>query len=849
MKNKMKHYPLRHPKAGLSPVLPLLLFMFISLLGFTITFSQTINIPDGISVVRGIKVGFGDPCNKDKDDNPSSHWGEAIRIWQFAEVCIEKGTKLERDGLQKIFNDLATKSGHPEIKHAPIITNGFSWSSGNAYAVTKAFPERIVATVLSGITVSPDEGTLKLPLSIVCNEGDAYERCLNIVNKARAKGAPWAAASRFNGFHGWYNSSVWLFQYVDYFVRTRIPLDKNTLNGPIDLIDIDITKAWLGFRDERHRTMTPRIMPAEKYLGLMNNTYWFPNEGIARAWQSFSNLRDGLYEADTWNDYPYYRTGPYKTTEGSPSVYMYNPAWSLTIPGMYNPSGMTQIVGAYSNGQPLKEALLYDGSVQVGKSTQVPHIAKFSHALATGYHPMTIASILQSGDTLAGAVSVAGIRRNSDLEIKISEPNEGERVTVGSSVKIKATLGTAGASKVELWVDGAMKEESSKAPFEFTWSASGVGEHILELKAFKTSNETFSWPVKISVVDNSVASGIVIQPSENWVKPNESVTYKAIVLDQYGYPMKNPPAVNWAANEGGTITSGVFKGTKMGGPYSVSASIAGIKGEAKAYVSNRIRVNFQPDWAVSPAGFLVDAGKTYGSQDKGMSYGWNSSIRHERQRLTFAGIADQYTTFLPMHGQYDPPYNRTYSNSIWEIAIPNGTYMVHLVAGDMLNQDDNMPFTLPQTKPEGHVYKINVENVLVVDGLPTHEKPWVEGWKSVTVSDGKLTVSNATGQNWNKIDFIEIIPPDDAVSLANLKKNSMVVFPQWSLLNGKWTPLTALPSDAKVSVNSITGAQLWRGAGREANAGIPVTQISAHAQFLMIQIGEQRKIEHLIQLK
>ena len=56
------------------------------------------------------------------------------------------------------------------------------------------------------------------------------------------------------------------------------------------------------------------------------------------------------------------------------------------------------------------------------------------------------------------------------------------------------------------------------------------------------------------------------------------------------------------------------------------------------------------------------------------------------------------------------------------------------------------------------IYKFNVEGVLTVFGAPTSSNPWVEGTRTVTVSDGRLTVSNATGAKNNKIDFIEISP-------------------------------------------------------------------------------------------
>jgi hypothetical protein len=56
-------------------------------------------------------------------------------------------------------------------------------------------------------------------------------------------------------------------------------------------------------------------------------------------------------------------------------------------------------------------------------------------------------------------------------------------------------------------------------------------------------------------------------------------------------------------------------------------------------------------------------------------------------------------------------------------------------------------------------YGINVEGVLTVSGTPTSATRWISGTKTVTVSDGRLTLSNASGANNNKVCFIDISAP------------------------------------------------------------------------------------------
>jgi hypothetical protein len=54
------------------------------------------------------------------------------------------------------------------------------------------------------------------------------------------------------------------------------------------------------------------------------------------------------------------------------------------------------------------------------------------------------------------------------------------------------------------------------------------------------------------------------------------------------------------------------------------------------------------------------------------------------------------------------------------------------------------------------VYKVNAEGVLLVNGTPTTAKRWVEGTATVTVNDGRLTLTSASGAINNKLNFIEI---------------------------------------------------------------------------------------------
>ena len=90
-----------------------------------------------------------------------------------------------------------------------------------------------------------------------------------------------------------------------------------------------------------------------------------------------------------------------------------------------------------------------------------------------------------------------------------------------------------------------------------------------------------------------------------------------------------------------------------------------------------------------------------------------------------------------------PRSQRPGSATSWHIAVPNGTYLVHLVAGDPDYTDS--------------AYRLDVQGTLAVSGTPNSSDHWFEGSVIVTVTNGRLVVTNGTGSSNDKIDYIDII--------------------------------------------------------------------------------------------
>jgi hypothetical protein len=147
-----------------------------------------------------------------------------------------------------------------------------------------------------------------------------------------------------------------------------------------------------------------------------------------------------------------------------------------------------------------------------------------------------------------------------------------------------------------------------------------------------------------------------------------------------------------------------------------------------------IKVNFQPLAAPTAPGYLIDGGQVFGSRGNGFSYGWNASATgFTRDRDLNA--SQKFDTLV---------HTQLYGSRVWEIGVPNGTYSVLIMAGDAQYFDS--------------VYKFNVEGQLTVNGTPSSGNRFISGTKTVTVSDGRLTIANASGAVNNKLAFVEITP-------------------------------------------------------------------------------------------
>ena len=90
--------------------------------------------------------------------------------------------------------------------------------------------------------------------------------------------------------------------------------------------------------------------------------------------------------------------------------------------------------------------------------------------------------------------------------------------------------------------------------------------------------------------------------------------------------------------------------------------------------------------------------------------------------------------------------------NVWQIAVPNGAYSVHVAAGDPLTT--------------GSTGGILVNGVPVLDGTTDAAQPWIEGTITITVADGFITIGAAADAMNIALDFVDIIEVPPVVEFA-----------------------------------------------------------------------------------
>jgi hypothetical protein len=147
-------------------------------------------------------------------------------------------------------------------------------------------------------------------------------------------------------------------------------------------------------------------------------------------------------------------------------------------------------------------------------------------------------------------------------------------------------------------------------------------------------------------------------------------------------------------------------------------------------------VNFAPAAVSVPTGYRADTGAPYGTRGGGLTYGWNvDNSANARDRNAASSPDQRYDTFNHLQ--------KAGGATRWELAVPNGRYLVHVVAGD--------PSAVDST------FRLTVEDQPALSGTPSAAHHWFENTLVVAVSDGRLTIGNGAGAVNDKVSYVDVI--------------------------------------------------------------------------------------------
>jgi fibronectin type 3 domain-containing protein len=178
----------------------------------------------------------------------------------------------------------------------------------------------------------------------------------------------------------------------------------------------------------------------------------------------------------------------------------------------------------------------------------------------------------------------------------------------------------------------------------------------------------------------------------------------------------------------------------------------------------QVKVTFQPSGTPVPAGWTAETG---GAFSEARGFGWLDAATSQPVDRT---IATRYRT-APLGGIAFPSDPRqlglafldnatqpTYTSGVWEYAVPNGEYEVGVSVGDA-NYIDSTHGVQVEGQP------------IIASFVPTASTPFQLGVRDVTVTDGRLTITNSgtnTKINWLSIKGDGLEPGGPVVPLAKI---------------------------------------------------------------------------------
>lgn len=349
-----------------------------------------------------------------------------------------------------------------------------------------------------------------------------------------------------------------------------------------------------------------------------------------------------------------------------------------------------------------------------------------------------------------------------------------------------------------------------------------VADGLLTVDAIGGTNTKLNYLQISRVVTDSTApavpGGLAAQAGDHQVVLSWAPSTSTDVLGYRVYRDGSP------VSGSGLVTANGFADTTAanGGGYSYAITAFDLSGNESvrsgavtatpAAVS--VKVDFGDQATAPPAGYLADYGQAYGVRGNGQTYGWVSLdegtplslVGNGRNRGSTADPDVRLTTLI--HAQLPAGSAGVHTPGSWELAVPNGLYTVTAAVGDPGTAVDST-----------HYLSIEDQNA-VAAFVPTASVKHAIATRTVTVADGKLTLSPQAGTN-TKLEYADVasvpaaaaIPTVRAMTPANLATG---VEPTASVVADLRLPSGGV-DPASLSATSVRLTQVANGAAVDIN--------------------------------
>ncbi len=272
-------------------------------------------IPEGGARLRGVIVhqhgcGAG-ACKGGETAADDLHWQALARKWNCALLgpsykqpegqdcrawCDPR--RGSRARFLQALDDLASRSGHPELATVPWCLWGHSGGAFWTSLMMTSDPDRIVAAWLRSGTAfatwekgeipRPEipEATYRIPT--MCNPGakerddsrfqGAWNGTMSMFRSYRARGAPIGFAPDPRTKHECGDSRYLAIPFLDACLAARLP---NEGTGGAKLRAVDLSRGWLA------PVLGAEAGPASSYRGDLAESVWLPDDRVARTWMEY----------------------------------------------------------------------------------------------------------------------------------------------------------------------------------------------------------------------------------------------------------------------------------------------------------------------------------------------------------------------------------------------------------------------------------------------------------------------------------------------------------------------------------------------------------------------------------